>query len=84
MPTLIEEYIDLVSFVHNLMRSPGVDYFRGLKVRCERRSGGHAWAVYGPKTDAFTTDIGGKGADYVAERLIHNDALAAEDSNPTA
>ena len=84
MSVLSKEYIDLVSFVHNLMRDPGTNYFRGLKVRCERRLGGHAWSVYGPKTDAFTTDIGWEEADYVAERLVHNDALAAEDSNPTA
>lgn len=81
MAILMDEYIDLAGFVHNLMRSPGTDYFRGLRVRCEHRFGGHAWTVYGPKTDAFATDIGWDEADYVAGRLIRNGALNVEAPN---
>ena len=84
MAILTDEYLNLVSFVYNLSRSPGVNYFHGLKVCCERRFGGHAWTVYGPKTDAFTTGIGWGEAGYVAERLICSGALATEGSNPTA
>ena len=72
--------MDLIDFVHNPMHTPGEERFRGLKVRCEYRLGGHAWTIYGPKTDAFTTDTRWEEADYVAGRLIRNGALAAEDS----
>lgn len=82
--TLTDEYLNLVGFAYNLLSSPGTNYFRGLKILCERRLGGHAWTVYEPKTNAFTTGIGRDEADYVAERLIYNGALAAEDSNPAA
>lgn len=77
----MDEYDDLADFVQNLMRGPGTTCFRGLRVRCEHRLGGHAWTVYGPKIDSFTTDIGWDEADYVAGRLIRNGALNVEPPN---
>ena len=82
MAIVMDEYIDLANFVRHLALTLGTGYFRGLKVRCEHRLGGHKWTVYGKKTRCYTSYIGWDEVDGVADWLIHNGALSTEVTQP--
>ena len=78
MSTSIDDYDDLANFVSQLMGHPRTSYFRGVKVRCEESLGMHRWTVYGPKTLAFSSDVGWDEEDYVTDRLIRSGMLPIE------
>lgn len=78
MSTSIDDYDDLANFVSQLMGHPGTSYFRGVEVRCEESLGMHRWTVYGPKTLAFSSDVGWDEEDYVTDRLICSGLLPIE------
>ena len=75
MPIPMDDYLDLADFVRRLMSTLGTDYFRGLKVCCKHRLGGHKRTAYGAKTRCYTSDIGWDEVDGVADWLIRNGAL---------
>lgn len=73
-----DDYDALSAFVLDLAeRGGGTDRFRGTEVRCERSMTGHRWTTYGPRTRAFTSDIGPDETDYVIGRLAQS-VLAGE------
>ena len=84
MSVSIDDYDVLTTFVCRLMPRAGrpgesaTALFRGVEIRCEGQLGGRRWTVYGPKTLAFTSDIGWDEEDYVTDRLIRSELLPIE------